>query len=55
VERQARALATAFLMPAEDIRHELSGRDDRPDLFQLKQKWQVSLAALPMRARIQAA
>jgi hypothetical protein len=31
------------------------GRADRPVLFQLKQKWQVSLAALPMRARTLAA
>lgn len=51
VERQAHAFAAAFLMPAEDIRDELPDRADWPVLFQLKQKWQVSLAALLMRAR----
>jgi len=44
--------AAAFLMPAEDIADELPDRADWPTLFQLKQKWQVSLAALLMRARI---
>ena len=51
VERQAHAFAAAFLMPAEDILGELPDRADWPVLFQLKQKWQVSLAALLMRAR----
>ena len=51
VEHQAHAFAAAFLMPAEDIRDELPDRADWPALFQLKQKWQVSLAALLMRAR----
>jgi Zn-dependent peptidase ImmA (M78 family)/DNA-binding XRE family transcriptional regulator len=51
VERQAHTFAAAFLMPAEDIRDELPDRADWPVLFQLKQKWQVSLAALLMRAR----
>ena len=51
VEHQAHAFAAAFLMPAEDIRDELPDRADWPVLFQLKQKWQVSLAALLMRAR----
>ncbi|HEX3960933.1 MAG TPA: IS701 family transposase [Trebonia sp.] len=51
VERQAHAFAAAFLMPAEDIRGELPDRADWPALFELKQKWQVSLAALLMRAR----
>lgn len=51
VERQAHAFAAAFLMPAEDIHDELPERADWPVLFQLKQKWQVSLAALLMRAR----
>jgi Zn-dependent peptidase ImmA (M78 family)/transcriptional regulator with XRE-family HTH domain len=51
VERQAHAFAAAFLMPAKDIRDELPDRADWPVLFQLKQKWQVSLAALLMRAR----
>jgi Zn-dependent peptidase ImmA (M78 family)/transcriptional regulator with XRE-family HTH domain len=51
VERQAHAFAAAFLMPADDIRDELPDRADWPILFQLKQRWQVSLAALLMRAR----
>jgi len=51
VERQAHVFAAAFLMPAEDIRDELPSRADWPVLFELKQKWQVSLAALLMRAR----
>lgn len=51
VEHQAHAFAAAFLMPADDIRDELPDRADWPVLFQLKQKWQVSLAALLMRAR----
>jgi Zn-dependent peptidase ImmA (M78 family)/DNA-binding XRE family transcriptional regulator len=51
VERQADAFAAAFLMPAEDVRDELPDRADWPVLFQLKKKWQVSLAALLMRAR----
>ncbi len=51
VERQAHTFAAAFLMPEEDIRDELPTRADWPLLFELKQKWQVSLAALLMRAR----
>jgi Zn-dependent peptidase ImmA (M78 family)/transcriptional regulator with XRE-family HTH domain len=51
VEHQAHAFAAAFLMPADDIRDELPNRADWAVLFQLKQKWQVSLAALLMRAR----
>jgi Zn-dependent peptidase ImmA (M78 family)/DNA-binding XRE family transcriptional regulator len=51
VERQANEFAAAFLMPAEDIRDELPERADWAVLFQLKQEWQVSLAALLMRAR----
>lgn len=51
VEHQAHAFAAAFLMPAEDIRDELPARADWPALFELKKKWQVSLAALLMRAR----
>lgn len=52
VERQAHEFAAAFLMPAEDITDELPDRADWAALFELKQKWQVSLAALLMRARI---
>lgn len=51
VERQAHEFAAAFLMPAEDIHDRLPERADWAVLFQLKQEWQVSLAALLMRAR----
>jgi hypothetical protein len=34
-------------MPADDIRGELPDRADWPALFQLKQKWQVSLVRQP--------
>jgi len=51
VEQQAHYFAAAFLMPADDIAHELPARPDWPQLFDLKRKWQVSLAALLMRAR----
>jgi Zn-dependent peptidase ImmA (M78 family) len=52
VEQQAHHFAAAFLMPADDIAHELlPTRPDWPVLFELKRKWQVSLAALLMRAR----
>ena len=50
VEQQAHAFAAAFLMPAEDIAHELPTRLDWSRMFDLKRKWQVSLALL-MRAR----
>jgi Zn-dependent peptidase ImmA (M78 family) len=51
VEQQAHYFAAAFLMPADDIARELPTRPDWPVLFDLKRKWQVSLAALLMRAR----
>jgi Zn-dependent peptidase ImmA (M78 family)/transcriptional regulator with XRE-family HTH domain len=51
VEDQAHRFAAAFLMPERDIIHELPTRADWPALFDLKRKWQVSLAALLMRAR----
>jgi Zn-dependent peptidase ImmA (M78 family) len=51
VEQQAHSFAAAFLMPADDIMHELPTRADWPRLFDLKRKWQVSLGALLMRAR----
>jgi uncharacterized protein DUF955 len=51
VERQAHFFAAAFLMPAEEIAHELPTRADWQELFDLKRKWQVSLGALLMRAR----
>jgi Zn-dependent peptidase ImmA (M78 family) len=51
VERQAHQFAAAFLMPKDDIYEELPTTVDWSVLFQLKRKWQVSLAALLMRAR----
>lgn len=51
IEKQAHQFAAAFLMPAGEIAAELPRRVDWPALFELKRKWQVSLAALLMRAR----
>jgi Zn-dependent peptidase ImmA (M78 family)/transcriptional regulator with XRE-family HTH domain len=50
-EQQAHRFAAAFLMPADDIRHELPAKADWPRLLELKVKWQVSIAALLMRAK----
>lgn len=51
IETQAHRFAAAFLMPAQDILAELPNTVDWPYLFMLKKRWQVSLAALLMRAR----
>ncbi len=51
VESQAHAFAAAFLMPDRDIRDELPAYADWPTLFDLKRRWQVSLAALLLRAK----
>lgn len=51
VEKQAHVFAAAFLMPGADIYNELPQYADWPVLFKLKQRWQVSIAALLMRAR----
>ncbi len=51
VETQAHRFAAAFLMPRDEIIHDLPPRADWQLLFQLKRKWQVSLAALLMRAK----
>ncbi len=51
VEKQAHQFAAAFLMPACEIAAELPRRVDWSILFELKRKWQVSQAALLMRAR----
>lgn len=51
VEDQAHQFAAAFLMPANEIRDQLPTTVDWQRLFALKQHWQVSLAALLMRAR----
>jgi Zn-dependent peptidase ImmA (M78 family) len=51
VETQAHQFAAAFLMPEKDIYRQLPTTVDWPRLFELKRRWQVSLAALLMRAR----
>ena len=51
VEKQAHQFAAAFLMPRADIEASLPSRLDWQVLFELKKQWQVSLAALLMRAR----
>ena len=51
VEQQAHMFAAAFLMPADTIRDELPRRADWQTLFDLKRRWEVSIAALLMRAR----
>lgn len=51
VEKQAHEFAAAFLMPEADIYKALPSCADWPTLFELKMRWQVSLAALLMRAR----
>lgn len=50
-ERQANEFAAAFLMPAQDIRHELPARADWHQLLSLKDLWGTSLASLLYRAR----
>jgi len=50
-EAQAHKFAAVFLMPAAGIRDELPSRPDWERLIALKRKWEVSLAALLMRAR----
>ena len=51
VEKQAHNFAAALLMPRDDIYAQLPARADWPLLFELKRQWQVSLAALLMRAK----
>lgn len=51
VETQAHQFAAEFLMPAEQIYHQLPATVDWPTMFELKRHWQVSIAALLMRAR----
>jgi Zn-dependent peptidase ImmA (M78 family)/transcriptional regulator with XRE-family HTH domain len=51
VEIQAHRFAAAFLLPADEILDQFPTTIDWPRLFELKQYWQVSLAALLMRAR----
>jgi Zn-dependent peptidase ImmA (M78 family)/DNA-binding XRE family transcriptional regulator len=51
VETQAHRFAAGFLLPADLICDQLPTTADWPVLFELKRYWQVSLAALLMRAR----
>jgi Zn-dependent peptidase ImmA (M78 family)/transcriptional regulator with XRE-family HTH domain len=51
LERQAHAFGAAFLMPACDIAHRLPAKVDWGVLIDLKREWQVSIAALLMRAK----
>ena len=51
VEAQAHRFSAAFLMPAAEIHDQLPATVDWQALFELKRRWQVSLAALLMRAR----
>jgi Zn-dependent peptidase ImmA (M78 family)/DNA-binding XRE family transcriptional regulator len=51
VEDQAHRFAAALLMPADEIGPQLPSTVDWPKLFELKRYWQVSLAAILMRAR----
>jgi Zn-dependent peptidase ImmA (M78 family) len=51
LERQAHAFSAAFLMPASDIAHRLPAKVDSGVLIYLKREWQVSIAALLMRAK----
>lgn len=51
IETQAHQFAAAFLMPAHEIRDLLPQKVDWPQLFDLKHRWQVSLAALIYRAK----
>jgi len=49
--KQAHAFAAAFLMPKQDIHDELPATPDWSTLFDLKRRWQVSLAAMLIRAK----
>jgi Zn-dependent peptidase ImmA (M78 family) len=51
IERQADGFASAFLMPADQIRDELPANLDWVRFIELKQRWQVSIAALLRRAK----
>lgn len=51
VERQAHRFASAFLMPADQIRAELPATLDWVAFIELKQRWQVSIASLLRRSR----
>jgi Zn-dependent peptidase ImmA (M78 family) len=51
MEKQADSFASAFLMPADDVRSAFSGRIDLKRLAALKPEWKVSMQALLYRAQ----
>jgi Zn-dependent peptidase ImmA (M78 family) len=51
VENEAQGFAAEFLMPADEIRHQLPRRADWQSFMALKRTWGVSIAALLYRAR----
>lgn len=51
MEQEANEFASAFLMPARDVRPYLARRVDLRLLAELKPVWRVSMASLLMRAR----
>lgn len=50
-EVQADAFASAFLMPADQIRRDFKGKVTLADLAAVKRKWRVSMQAAAFRAR----
>lgn len=50
-EKQADRFASAFLMPADDIRDAFAGGVSLARLAELKERWRVSMGALLRRAR----
>jgi Zn-dependent peptidase ImmA (M78 family)/DNA-binding XRE family transcriptional regulator len=50
-EQEANCFASEFLMPADDIRYQLSEKLSLPQLADLKRYWKVSMAALVRRAK----
>jgi Zn-dependent peptidase ImmA (M78 family) len=51
MEQEANEFASAFLMPARDIRPHFARRVDLRLFAELKPVWRVSMASLLMRAR----
>jgi len=49
-EHQADSFASAFLMPANEIRHDFRGHVNISDLAAIKRKWRVSMQAAARRA-----
>lgn len=49
-EDQANGFASAFLLPAKELRRDIIGHLSLSDLATLKRKWRVSMQAIAMRA-----